>query len=253
MVKTIDLNCDLGESFGAYKIGNDTEIIPLITSANIACGWHGGDPCIMKKTVEFAQANSIAVGAHPSYPDLLGFGRRAMNLSFDELSAYMIYQIGALEAFCRACGIKMQHVKPHGALYNTASKDELSARTICEAIQKINPELILMGPSGSNMIKIAKEYGIKTACEVFADRAYENDGSLVSRSKPGAIIEDNDLAAERVLCMVRDGYVRSVDGKEIEIQADTVCVHGDNAHALELIKKLRALLCRNNIEIKNLM
>ena len=245
----IDLNSDLGESFGAYTIGKDSEVIPLISSANVACGYHAGDPSVMKKTVELCKANGVAIGAHPGYPDLVGFGRRNMNVSPSDVKAMITYQVGALDAFCRSNGLSLQHVKPHGALYNTAGKDPALARAICEAVYEYNPELILMGLSGSCMMKAAAELGLPFASEVFADRAYEEDGSLVARGKKGAMITDEDEAVERVITMIKEHKVRAITGREIEIEPQSVCVHGDSAKALAFVEKIRAALKNEGIEI----
>lgn len=246
----IDLNCDLGESFGAYKIGNDTEVIPLITSANVACGFHAGDPIVMGKTVEIAASSGVAIGAHPGYPDLMGFGRRNMTVSAEEAKAYIIYQVGALKAFADARGVKLQHVKPHGAFYNMAGKDIKLARAICEGIASVSEDLIIMALAGSQMCVAAKEVGIRSANEVFADRAYEEDGSLVARSKPGAMITDEDEAAARVVRMVKEGKVRAITGNDIDIKADSVCVHGDGAKALAFVEKLRKDLTAEGVELR---
>lgn len=251
-MKTVDLNCDLGESFGAYTIGRDSDVIPLISSANIACGWHAGDAVVMSQTVRAAVESGISIGAHPGFPDLVGFGRRNMTVTPTEAKAYIQYQVGALNAFCTAEGVKMQHVKPHGALYNMAAKDEALARAICEGIASVSDDLILMGLSGSLMADAAAAIGIPFASEVFADRAYEDDGSLVARSKPGAVITDDNEAAARVVEMALHGTVTSVNGKKIAIEADSVCVHGDNAHALEFVKLIRSRLSENGVEIKPL-
>lgn len=248
-MKKVDMNSDLGESFGAYKIGCDSEVIPLISSANVACGWHAGDSTVMAKTVRLAADADVAVGAHPGYPDLVGFGRRNMAVSADDMKTYIMYQVGALSAFCRAEGIKMQHVKPHGAMYNMAAKDEKLADAICEGIARVDDSLILMGLSGSVMAKSAEKFGLRFASEVFADRAYEEDGSLVARSKPGAVITDENEAVSRVVEMVSEGTVTAVTGKKIKISAQSICVHGDNAHALEFVKKIRKTLSENGIEI----
>lgn len=199
----IDLNCDLGESFGNYKLGLDDEVIKYISSANIACGFHASDPLVMQKTVALARDNGVAVGAHPGFPDLVGFGRRNMNVSPAEAKAFVQYQIGALSAFCKAAGCRLAHVKPHGALYNMAGKDEILAAAICEAVYEFDPELILLCLSGSKMMSAAKKIGLRAASEVFADRAYEDDGSLVARGKPGAVITDEDEAVSRVIGMVK--------------------------------------------------
>ena len=249
---TIDMNCDLAESYGAYRIGMDEEILPYITSANLACGFHASDPVVMSKSVEACKRNSVAVGAHPGFPDLQGFGRRNMIIPPKEVKAMVMYQIGALDAFCRANGITMQHVKPHGALYNMAGKDYELARAVCEAIADVNPRLILMAQAGSQMQKAAEEMHLKMAREIFADRAYEEDGSLVARNKPGAMITDENEAIERVITMVRQGKVAAITGKEIPIQADSVCVHGDGEKALLFVKKLREAFLTEGIQVRSL-
>lgn len=246
----IDLNCDLGESFGRYTLGMDEEVIPYITSANIACGYHASDPVIMEKTVQMAAANGVQIGAHTGFPDLLGFGRRNMNLSPKEAKTYTMYQIGALAGFCRAAGIPLHHVKPHGAFYNMAAKDYGLACAICEGIASIDTNIILLGLSSSQMEKAAKDVGIPFRQEVFADRAYEDDGSLVARSKPGAVIIEEDLAISRVVDMVKKGKVTSINGKEIAIKADSVCVHGDGVKALAFVKLIRKVLKEEEIEVK---
>ena len=249
---TIDMNCDLAESYGVYRIGMDEEILPYITSANLACGFHASDPVVMSKSVEACKRNSVAVGAHPGFPDLQGFGRRNMIIPPKEVKAMVMYQIGALDAFCRANGITMQHVKPHGALYNMAGKDYELARAVCEAIADVNPRLILMAQAGSQMQKAAEEMHLKMAREIFADRAYEEDGSLVGRNKPGAMITDENEAIERVITMVRQGKVAAITGKEIPIQADSVCVHGDGEKALLFVKKLREAFLTEGIQVRSL-
>jgi UPF0271 protein len=245
----VDLNCDLGESFGAWKMGLDEKIIPLISSANVACGFHAGDPLVMQKTVSLAAQSGVAAGAHPGFPDLEGFGRRNMSLSFDEAKACVQYQIGALDGFCRAAGIELVHVKPHGALYNMAAKDRNLADAVVQAIKEINPRLILLALAGSRMIQAAREAGLAAAQEVFADRAYEEDGSLVARTKNGAMITDETLAIERVVGMVKNGTVRAITGKEIAVQADSVCLHGDGSHALLFAQKLREAFAREGVAV----
>ncbi len=248
----IDLNCDLGESFGNYKIGMDEEVIKFISSANIACGFHASDPLVMEKTVALAKENGVKVGAHPGFPDLAGFGRRNMNVSPKELKAMVVYQIGALNAFCKASGIKMNHVKPHGAMYNMAAKDERLALAIAEAVAQIDDNLFLVGLSGSELLKAAKRVGLKCASEVFADRAYEDDGSLVPRSKIGAVISNEEEASDRAVQMIKYGKVKSITGKEIPITADTICIHGDTPQALHLARIMRAKFAREMIEIEAL-
>lgn len=243
----VDLNCDLGESFGNYTLGLDGEVIKFVSSANVACGFHASDPLVMQKTVKMAKAAGVAVGAHPGYPDLVGFGRRNLNVQPAELKAMVQYQIGALKAFCLAEKIPLQHVKPHGAMYNMAAKDEKLALAIAEGIAEIDPSLILLGLSGSQMLKAAEKLGLKSKKEVFADRAYEEDGTLVARTKPGAMILNEDEAIERVLGMIKFGKVKAVTGREIGIEADSVCVHGDSPKALEFVKKINAALSGEGI------
>ena len=248
-MKKIDLNCDLGESFGNYKIGLDDEVIRHISSANVACGFHASDPLVMQKTVALAKENGVCIGAHPGFPDLVGFGRRNMSVSPSEAKALVQYQIGALDAFCKAAGVKLCHVKPHGALYNMAGKDEILALAVCEGIFEYDSNLILLGLSGSKMIEAGKKIGLRTASEVFADRAYEDDGSLVARSKPGAVITDENLAVSRVVEMVKNGRVTSITGNEIEIKADSICLHGDGVKAVEFAKRIKEELLKNDVEI----
>lgn len=245
----IDLNCDLGESYGAYRLGMDADIIPLISSANVACGFHAGDFNTMAKTAKLCAESGVSIGAHPGFPDLQGFGRRNMTLSPAEVQNLITYQLGALDAFCRSVGGKLQHVKPHGALYNMAAKSAELSRAICQGIYAFNSSLILLGLSGSEMLRQAKEIGLPCAAEVFADRAYEEDGNLVARSKPGAMITDEDEAVSRVIGMIRHHRVTAVTGKEIEICPDSVCVHGDSEKALLFVKKIRAALEQEGIAI----
>jgi len=245
----IDLNCDLGESFGRYTLGLDGEVIPLITSANIACGYHASDPVIMEKTVKLAKDNGVHIGAHTGFPDLMGFGRRNMVLTMQEARTYTIYQIGALKAFCDASGTKLSHIKPHGAFYNMAAKDYDLAHAICEGVHQCCNELIFLGLSGSIMEKAALDTGLIFKSEVFADRAYEEDGSLVARSKPGAMIED-EAAIPRVIRMITEGKVKAITGRDIDIKADSVCVHGDGPKTLEFIKLLREACNTSDIKIE---
>lgn len=245
----IDLNCDLGESFGAYFIGMDAEVIPHITSANVACGFHAGDPLVMAKTVAMCKAAGVAVGAHPGFADLMGFGRRNISASPAEVKAYIQYQVGALMGFCTAQGVKLHHVKPHGALYNMAGKDAALAAAVCEGIFEIDPTLPIMALSGSQMVLAAEKLGLPCISEVFADRAYQPDGSLVPRSKPGAMITDEAAAAARVVRMACEGRVTAVDGSEIAIKADSVCVHGDSPKALAFTQKIRTALEAQGVEV----
>lgn len=249
----IDLNCDMGESFGAYSIGMDEAVIQHITSANIACGWHAGDPLVMDHTVKMAQINGVGIGAHPGYPDLIGFGRRNMDCTMAELRQYLIYQLGALDAFCRVNNTQLRHVKPHGALYLTAIENSDVARTIAEAIVSFNPELFyvaLAGQKGRMMARIGEEVGLKVVYEAFPDRAYTSEGTLQSRRIPGAVIKEPELVAQRALRMAAEGKIVAVDGTTIEIEAHTLCVHGDTPTAVELVKTIRETLEAANIELK---
>lgn len=247
----IDLNSDLGESFGAYRIGFDEEILKCITSANIACGFHAGDPNIMHKTVKLALSNNVAIGAHPGMQDLIGFGRRNMKISPEEAYNMVVYQIGALYGFIKSEGGKMQHVKPHGALYNMAAKNSELARAIAEAIYKVDPELILFGLAGSQLIIQGEKIGIKTASEVFADRTYQIDGSLTPRSHDDAMVTDTDKAVIRVERMIKEGVVMCQQGEDIKIKADTICVHGDGEQALDFTRKIRKYLQKSGIVASN--
>ena len=248
----VDLNSDLGESFGRYTIGNDEKIIPLITSANVACGYHASDPVVMTQTIQRAKEAGIGIGAHPGLPDLMGFGRRSMAISNEEAKAYTLYQISALGGMCKAARVKLEHVKLHGALYNMAAKDYELSKAICEAIYEYDKDLIVMGLSGSEMIKAANDCGLKAASEVFADRAYEEDGTLVNRRKAGAMIEDEDEAIKRVVRMVKEGKVTSITGKDMEMKAVSICVHGDGEKALLFVEKIRKALAEEEIEIRHL-
>jgi len=248
----VDLNSDLGESYGRYTLGNDERIIPLISSANVACGYHAADPVVMMETIKRVKEAGGAIGAHPGFPDLMGFGRREMSLSFEEAKAYTLYQISALAGMCKAHGMKLQHVKPHGAMYNMAGKDYQLAKAICEAIKEFDKEIIVLGLSGSAMITAAKDIGLKVAQEVFADRGYEEDGSLVNRSKAGAFVHDENEAIARVVRMIKEGKVAAVTGKDIDIQVDSVCVHGDGEKALLFVENIRTALIDEGIEIKAL-
>ena len=245
----IDLNCDLGESFATYTLGMDADVIPHITSANVACGWHGGDPLVMQKTVALCRQYGVAVGAHPSYPDLLGFGRRNMSVTADEARAYIKYQVGALMAFCRAEGLELQHVKPHGALYNAMGRDPALAEAVCKGIRDCGKNLIVMALAGSAAVEAAVSLGLPVAQEVFADRAYEEDGSLVDRKKPGAMITDENEAIARVVRMVTDGKVQAITGRDIPVRADSVCVHGDGPKALAFVRSIRDALQKAGVTV----
>ena len=247
MSSKIDLNCDMGESFGMYKMGLDEEVIKYITSANIACGFHAGDPMWMRRTVQMAEENGVAVGAHPSFPDLNGFGRRNMNVSPEEAINDLVYQIGALQAFTSSK--KLQHVKPHGAMYNQAVNDEGLARAIGEAVREVDPDMVLVALAGSAWVTVAKDMGLRVAREIFADRALNADGTLVSRSQPGSVIHDIEEVVSRSLKMVKEGTATAITGEEIEVEADSLCLHGDTPGAVEMAKALRRELECAGVEV----
>jgi len=238
----IDLNSDVGESFGIYKLGLDEEVIPHLTSANIGCGFHGGDPGVMRKTVALAKQYGVEVGAHPGFPDLIGFGRRNMDATLEEIQDYILYQTGALQAFAVSQGITLQHVKAHGALYNMAVANPKIWEAMAEAIARLDQEIILVVLASSDnepLLEMGRRYGIRIAFEAFPDRAYRNDGSLVPRREKGAVIDDHEMVAKRALKMALEGKVMAVDGTEIELRPDTLCVHGDNPAAVQMVKKIR--------------
>ncbi len=252
MSRIIDLNCDVGESYGVYRVGNDEALMPLITSANIACGYHAGDPVVMDRTVRLAARHGVGIGAHPGFPDLLGFGRRRMHLAPDEIENYVLYQVGALAAFARSVGAELAHVKPHGALYNMAAKDIEMARAIVRGVARVDPNLIVVGLAGAALVEAAREAGMRVASEGFADRAYNYDGTLRSRRLPGAVIEEPELAAERAVRIVRDGTVVAYTGEEIPLHVDTLCVHGDTPTAVEIVRTMRRKLEEAGIEVATL-
>lgn len=237
----------MGESFGQYKLGFDEELMPYISSANIACGFHAGDPMWMRRTVSLAEQAGVAIGAHPSFPDLLGFGRREMKATPEEVKNYVIYQVGALQAFTRTK--RLQHVKPHGALYNMGAVNEEIARAVAEGIREVDEELILVGLAGSPWIKVGQQIGLRVASEVFADRALNPDGTLVPRGQPGAVIEDLEKVVAASLKMVLEGKAVAVTGKEIQIRADTICLHGDTPGAVELARNLRARMDAAGVDV----
>jgi len=243
----IDFNCDMGESFGAYKLGYDDEVIKYITSANVACGFHAGDPMWMRKTVRLAEEHGVAVGAHPSFPDLHGFGRRNMVVTPEEAKSDVIYQIGALAAFTRSK--KLQHVKPHGAMYNMAADGGDLAKAICEAVLGVDPEMILVVLTGTPWAQVAKGMGLRVAREAFADRALNADGTLVSRSIPGAVIHDTEEVVERSVRMVTEGKATAITGEEVSVHADTLCLHGDTPGAVQLAAALKSKLEAAGVEI----
>ncbi len=246
----IDLNADVGESFGAYAIGHDAGLMKSITSANIAAGFHAGDPSVLRATIRRAKLHGVAVGAHPSFPDLAGFGRREMHMSPHEVEDLVLYQIAAVAGVAHVEGLSLQHVKPHGALYNMAARDATLASAIARAVAAFSPSLILLGLPGSELLKAGKAAGLRVAAEVFADRAYEPDGSLASRKKLGAIIDDVDAVVARSVRMVKEGTVVAVDGSIVHVSAETICVHSDTPGADELAMKLRDGLRAAGISVK---
>jgi UPF0271 protein len=252
MMARIDLNCDMGESFGAYTMGNDIAILDYVSSANIACGFHAGDPSTMRKTVREAVARGVAVGAHPGLPDLQGFGRRNMAVSPAEAYDMVLYQVGALAGYVQALGARLGHVKAHGALYNMAAKDYPLAEAIAQAVHDFDRTLVLFALAGSEMIRAAEKVGLRAAGEVFADRSYQDDGTLTPRSQPGAMIEDEEAAVLQVKRMVTQGLVRSLRGNDVAVRADTLCIHGDQPGALAFVKRIRAELERDGVQVGSL-
>ena len=245
---TIDLNADVGESFGPWPMGADEVLIPLVSSVNIACGAHAGDPATILRTVELARAGGVAIGAHPGYPDLVGFGRRELDMSPVDLRASLIVQVGAVQAAARAAGAVVRHVKPHGALYNRAARDPALAATIAEAIRDLDPTLVLVGLAGSASIAAARAAGLAVAEEAFADRCYEADGSLRSRSRPGALLSPTD-AANQAVGIARDGSLTAGDGSRLTVRADTICIHGDSPDAVAIAHAVVAALGAAGIRI----
>jgi UPF0271 protein len=248
-MKRIDINCDMGESYGAWKTGDDAAVMPYITSANIACGFHGGDPATIRQTVRLALDHGVAVGAHPSLPDLQGFGRRAMKITPQDMYDLVVYQAGAVEAFARAAGARLHHVKCHGALYNMAANDEALSEAMARAVRDLGGNLILYALSNSLMMHIAKKQGLQVAGEVFADRGYSDDGTLAPRDRPGGMIEDASQAVERALAMVEKGYVVALSGKPVPVSADTLCLHGDQPGAVAFARAISRALKEKGIEI----
>jgi UPF0271 protein len=251
----IDINCDLGEGFGIYAAGLDQEVMPHISSANVACGWHAGDPLVMQSTVELAASCNVQVGAHPGYPDLLGFGRRKLDCAPKEIFGYVLYQTGALQAFCRSQGLRLQHVKPHGALYHAVLENQELGEALARAVQEADPELILLalaGPKGESMAATCSKLGLRLAREAFPDRAYSSDGTLVPRSEPGAVLDDPEQVAEQALAMARDHLALTPAGEEVSLQAQTLCVHGDSPAAVESVRLIRSTLQKNNIQITSI-
>ena len=249
MTKTIDLNCDMGESYGAWKMGADAEVMPYICSANIACGFHAGDPATIRKTVRLAVDHNVAVGAHPSLPDLMGFGRRTMRITPQDMYDLIIYQAGAVEAFARAAGVKLHHVKCHGALYNMAATDQGLSEAMARAVADLGGGVKLYALSNSLMMKIAKDKKIPVYGEVFADRGYSDDGTLAPRDKPGGMIEDPQASVTQVLGMIEGGYVTSLSGRRIPVSADTLCLHGDQPGAVRFAQTLRKVFKEKGITV----
>ncbi len=246
---TIDLNSDLGEGYGAWTTADDTAMLDVVSSANVACGAHAGDPVIMLATARAAAERGVAVGAHVAYRDLAGFGRRPVHVTPDELHADVVHQLGALAAAARVAGTAVTYVKPHGALYNTACADPVQAEAVVRAVADVDGSLAVLALPGSELLLAAERHGLRAVSEVFADRAYEPDGSLVSRSRPGAVLHDPDQVAARVLRMVTDGVATAVDGSDVPVRADSVCVHGDSPGAVAMARAVRALLTEHGIRI----
>lgn len=249
---TVDLNCDMGESFGAWRMGQDAAIMPYISSANIACGYHAGDPLTMRHTVRLALEHGVAIGAHPGLPDLVGFGRREIQVSPEEVEAMVLYQVGAMQSIAQAEGTSLHHVKPHGALYNMAARSTALAEAIVRAVRQVNPQLMLYGLANSELIKAAEREDVPVAQEVFADRTYSPDGSLTPRTQPNALITDQEQAVQQVLQMVQQSTVQSIKGVAVPLQADTVCLHGDGTHALAFARLIRERLQQENIKVQAL-
>jgi 5-oxoprolinase (ATP-hydrolysing) subunit A len=248
-MKTIDLNCDMGESYGAWKMGADAEVMPFISSANIACGFHGGDPATIRKTVRLALDHGVAVGAHPSLPDIQGFGRRVMKISPQDMYDFVVYQAGAVEGFARAAGGTLHHIKCHGALYNMAATDEGLSDAMARAAKDLG-NVMVYALSNSVMMKVVKTSGVPVVGEVFADRGYSDDGTLAPRDQPGGMIEDAQKSVKQALAMVQEGYVTSLSGKRLAVSADTLCLHGDQPGAAAFAKEIRRAFSEKNIQIK---
>jgi 5-oxoprolinase (ATP-hydrolysing) subunit A len=248
-MKKIDLNCDMGESYGAWKMGADAEVMPYISSANVACGFHAGDPATIRRTVQLAVERGVAVGAHPSLPDLMGFGRRAMRISPQDMYDLVVYQAGAVEAFARAAGAKLHHVKCHGALYNMAVNDEALSEAMVRAVKDLGSGLILYVLSGSKTLEIGKKAGVRVIGEVFADRGYSDDGTLAPRDRPGGMIEDAAASARQALAMIEEGCVTSLGGKRVAVAADTMCLHGDQPGAVAFAQHLRRTFSERGITV----
>lgn len=250
MSRTLDLNCDMGESYGAWTMGSDLEVLPHVSSANIACGFHGGDPGAMRRTAAAALKHGVALGAHPSLPDLQGFGRRVMQISAQEAYDITVYQVGAMAGVAASQGAKLHHVKAHGAFYNMAARDAALAKAIAQAVRDVDAGLVLYGLAGSELIRAGQDAGLRVASEVFADRSYQPDGSLTPRTQPGAMIENLDQAIAQVLDMVLRGVVRAQNGVDVPVQADTLCIHGDQPGAAAFARGIREALEREGVEVR---
>jgi UPF0271 protein len=246
---TIDLNADLGEGFGAWPAPADAELFPLISSASVACGFHAGDPGRMRESAALAARHSVVVGAHPGYPDLLGFGRRELGATPREVADYVAYQVGAMIACAGAAGARVRYVKPHGALYNRGVRDPDIARAIAEGIRAADPGLAFLGLAGSPLLAAARDAGLRGVSEAFLDRGYQRDGSLVPRGSPGALLEDPEAAASRAVCLVREATVDAADGTVLRVQAESLCVHGDGARAVAVLRAVRARLAAEGITV----
>jgi UPF0271 protein len=249
-IMRVDLNADVGESFGAYRLGDDAALLPYVSSANIACGFHAGDPHVMRKTVQAAFGLGLALGAHPGYPDLAGFGRRRLPLTEAEIEDVVVYQIGAVAAMATACGGVLRHVKPHGALYNVAADDASTASAISRAVRSVNPELILVGRAGSKLVAAGRDIGLRTASEVFADRGYDPDGRLLPRGTAGALLEDAAAVAARAVWMVTHQAIPAADGRELPVDVDTICIHGDTPNAVAHARAVREALLAAGVRIE---
>lgn len=249
MTGKIDLNSDLGEGYGAWTMGDDSAMLNIVSSANVACGFHAGDPVSILATLREAAKRGVAIGAHVSYPDRVGFGRRPMDVTSAELTADVIYQIGALQGLCRAVGTRVTYVKPHGALYNTIASDARQGAAVIEALKEIDPALVLMGLAGAPILQQAAEAGLTTVAEAFGDRAYTPQGTLVSRREAGAVLHDPELVAARMLRLASEGVIEAIDGTILPLHADSICVHGDSAGAVAMAARIRAVLIDNGVTI----
>ncbi len=250
MTRAIDLNSDLGEGYGAWKMGDDAAMLGIVSSANVACGFHAGDPLTILATLREAAAKGVAIGAHVSYPDRVGFGRRPMDVTSAELTADVIYQIGALQGLCTAAGTRVTYVKPHGALYNTIAQDARQAAAVIEGIKAIDPTLVMMGLAGAPILAQAREAGLATVAEAFADRAYTPAGTLVSRREAGAVLHDPDLIAARMLRLATEGVIEAVDGSPLRLSADSICVHGDSPGAVAISARIREVLIAGGVSVR---